>query len=242
MFVFHQHTAVHPSSVNYYRNETSEKGTMGRQIISFSEKRQNMSIVGQAPGQVYLVSCTQLDPMTFVLFGAHSLEATDRGFICDDWLPVVGNVDALDNIRQLKSLLEGCLLRVFEGIHMISGRSNKNLVKVARRARDIDEDESGDEEEESLPAKDMKLSIVEMKDLDDITHDIVCILDRYSEEHVRFLSRRASRAGTPQGSPSMGAMRLPGPSTWRSGTSTPYNMPTDSRPATPSRLTVPRER
>jgi hypothetical protein len=178
--------------------------------------------------------------MTFVLFGAHGLDATDRGFICDDWLPVVGNVDALDNIRQLKVLLEGCLLRVFEGILVGSNRTSTTILKSVRRARDIDESESGEEDDGT--SRDMKLSKAEIKELDTSTHDLVRILDRYSEEHMRYLSRRASRVGTPQGSPSLGTLRLPGSFSggWRSGTATPYNVPYDSRPTTPSRLAIPR--
>ena len=245
LIILLQHTAVHPSSVNHHKNEAAETDTSDRQIVCFSEKRQNLSLVNQAPGPVYLVGCTQLDPMTYVLFGTRNLEASDRGFICDDWLPIVGNVDALDNIRQLKVLLEGCLLRVFEGVHMNSHRTNRNLVKVSRRARDIDEDESGDEDEST--SEDMGLTSAEVKDLDNITHDLVRILDRYSEEHIRSLSRHGSRSGTrsssrtKQGSPSLGSLRLPGASSGprRSGTSTPYNMSYDSRPTTPSRLSIP---
>ena len=178
--------------------------------------------------------------MAFVLFGAHRLDATDRGFICDDWLPVVGNVDALDNIRHLKTLLEGCLLRVFEGVLIGSHRTSKVVLKSVHRARDIDESESGEEEEDR--SRDMRLSKTEIKELDASTHDLVRILDRYSEEHMRMLSKRASRMGMPQGSPSFNTLRLPGSSSggWRSGTSTPYNLPHDSRPSTPSRLAVPR--
>ena len=192
-------------------------------------------MVGQAPGQLYLVGCTRLDPMSYMLFGAHSITVEERGLECDDWLPIVGNIDALDNIQRLKTYLEGCLLRVFEGVYYQGRRSSRNTV-VARRAKDIEEEHESDDEDDR-EVTNPNLSSAEMKDLDFITQNVVRILNRYADERHEIQSRRNSRPATPMGSPALGSLRLPGPSSGRrSGTATPYYHPYDSRPATPSRL------
>lgn len=46
-----------------------ETNVTEKQTFAFLEKGQNLSVVGQAPGQMYLVGCTRLDHMTRVLFG-----------------------------------------------------------------------------------------------------------------------------------------------------------------------------
>ncbi|KAH8120327.1 hypothetical protein DFH11DRAFT_54456 [Phellopilus nigrolimitatus] len=185
---------------------------------------------------MYLVGCTRLDLMTYVLFGAHNLRATEYGLECDDWLPMVGNIDALDDVRRLKLLMENCMLRVFEGIrHMRGSRRpvpNNKYVPPFARVRDIDEDESG--VDAAQDEKQGPLSPEEIKELDAFTSSIARILDRYAEEQRRYQSRKNSRPATPTLTPSMAARGLPG-SGWRSGTSTPLRY--DSRPSTPSRLT-----
>lgn len=189
---------------------------------------------------MYLVGCTRLDPMTYVLFGAYNLVASDNGLECDEWLPIVGNSETLDDIRRLKALMEGCMLRVFEGINinMKSQRAHptpgRYIPPFARSARDNYEDESGDEDDQS--AKDRPLSSTEIKQLDQFTSGIVRILDRYAEERHVPQSRRNSRPATPTLTPSMASRGLPpigGGGGWRSGTSTPRY---GSRPGTPSRL------
>lgn len=179
--------------------------------------------------------------MTYVLFGAYNLVATVNGLECDEWLPIVGNSDTLDDIRRLKLLMEGCMLRVFEGINisMKGQRSHstagKYIPPFARRTRDNNEDESGDEDDQS--GKDMPLQAKEIKELDDFTGNIVRILDRYADERRVLQSRRNSRPATPTLTPSMAPKGLPplsgGGSGWRSGASTPRY---GSRPGTPSRL------
>ncbi|KLO14452.1 P-loop containing nucleoside triphosphate hydrolase protein [Schizopora paradoxa] len=231
--------AIHPSSVNHRKREKTESDIIygEKQIFAFAEKRQNLSVTGQAPGQVYLVGCSRLDPMSYMLFGAYNTVASERGLICDEWLPIIGNVGALDDVRDLKSRLEGCMLRVFEGIHHSRQRSSRNII-LARRAREVEEDEAEDDVESSFDAmKNPSLSSTEVKELDTITQDVVRILNRYADERKETMSRRNSRPVTPIGSPALNSLRLPGPQSGRrSGTSTPYYQNYDSRPATPSRL------
>lgn len=154
---------------------------------------------------------------------------------CDEWLPIVGRQDALDEVERLKRLMDACMLRVFEGI--IVGRARRSPFNTTARI-DEREDESEDEDE---GARQIPLSDNEIKELDLMTRDIVRILNHYSMYRVAVQSRTNSRPGTPMDSPSGFIKGLPpllgGGS--RSGFSTPHNIhgsAYSSRPSTPSRL------
>ena len=54
-----------------------------------------------------------------MLFGASNLKVTESGLECDNWLPIVGNVSALDDVERLKEVLDLSLLRVFEGLESL---------------------------------------------------------------------------------------------------------------------------
>ncbi|KAI0001621.1 hypothetical protein BJV77DRAFT_5170 [Russula vinacea] len=104
---------------------------------------------GNAP--MYLATTTRLDPMTFVLFGAYQIAVTAQGLECDEWLPIVGNVYALDDIQKLKSMMEACMSRIFEGLAMRRTRFSLRTAAVSPR----EEEESGDEEDAERTAKTM---------------------------------------------------------------------------------------
>lgn len=200
------------------------------------EKRQNLTIVGQATPSIYLVTTTRLDPLTYILFGAYHLEVTRRGLECDQWLPIVGNVDCLDDLERLKVLMESCMLRVFQGIIKAQTKRQTRFRQIRRDER---ENESGDEDEEV--GTDSALTQTEIRELDFMTTDIVRILDNYNDFRVANQSRHNSRPGTPMGSPLWPSSRLPPIGNSRSGYSTPRgNGPSGlsyySRPSTPSRL------
>jgi small subunit ribosomal protein S24e len=180
-----------------------------KQLYAFMEKRQNAT-TSSSP-QTNLVTTTRLDPLTYMLFGAYKLQVTERGLDCDGWLPIVGNLDALDDIQRLKTLMESSMLRVFEGITMSRRQSRAANLPVLPREEEP-ESEADDED-----IKDLSLSREEVKELDFLTRDIVRILNRFSDERMLSQSRQSSRPATPYG---------------RSGFSTPGNA---SRPATPSR-------
>ncbi|KAG6857567.1 hypothetical protein H0H87_000166 [Tephrocybe sp. NHM501043] len=219
-------TFIHPSSVNHRKREPSDQDSSGeKQLFAFTEKRQNIS-TGSSNAQTFLVTTTRLDPMTYMLFGAYKLEVTERGLECDNWLPIVGNLDALDDVQILKTLMEACMLRVFEGITM-GRRHRRGTIQVMPR----EEAESGDEDED----RDFSLSRDEVKELDLMTRDVVRILNRYSDERMASQSRQNSRPATPIGSPSVQPTRVPGSI---SGYSTPTfgGSAFNSRPGTPSRL------
>jgi hypothetical protein len=199
-------------------------------MYAYAEKRQNLSTGSAA--SMFLVTTTRLDPMTYVLFGAYEIQVTERGLDCDGWLPIVGNIDALDDVQRLKMLMEACMLRVFEGIVM--GRQKRNwrdMVPILPR-----EEAEAESDDDDL-RKDYSLSAEEIRELDLLTRDIVGILNRYSEERITTQSRHNSRPGTPMDSPAFSSLKLPSFGS-RSGYSTPYNIGStyNSRPGTPSRL------
>ncbi|KAF8168095.1 hypothetical protein B0H34DRAFT_646123 [Crassisporium funariophilum] len=225
---------IHPSSVNHRKRELPVDGPPAdeKQLYAFAEKRRNDSTGSGAT--TFLVTTTRLDPLTYILFGAYNVQVVERGLECDDWLPVVGDVNTLDDVQRLKTYMESCMLRVFEGITMSRLRRGQNRAVVPREEED-DEFESGDEGENM---RDYTLSRQEVKELDFMTRDVVNILNRYSDERISTQSRTNSRAGTPvgtpMGSPSWTNSRLPGGSGSVSGYSTPNHF--QSRPGTPSRL------
>ena len=236
-----QTTLIHPSSLNNRKRDVSvnsqEGKIIGKQIIAYAEKRQNISMAGSSGhAPMYLATTTRLDPMTFVLFGAYQISVTAQGLECDEWLPIVGNVDALDDLQNLKSMMEACMSRVFEGLAMRRTRGSIRTAAVSPR----EEEESGDEEDTRENRKPDFLSTQEVKDLDYLTKCIVRILNQYAEERMEAQSRTNSRPATPVDSPIYGSAKLPSLGT-RSGTSTPYGVRSNynSRPGTPSRLSRP---
>jgi hypothetical protein len=229
---------IHPSSLNNRKRDASTGSQEGRvidkQIIAYGEKRQNISMAGSSGNApMFLVTTTRLDPMTFVLFGAYQIAVTAQGLECDEWLPIVGNIYALDDIQKLKSMMEACMSRVFEGLAMQRSRFPVRRAAVSPR----EEEESGDEEDTRENRKNSSLSTEEVKDLDYLTRGIVGVLNHYAEERMEAQSRSNSRPATPTDSPSYGNAKLPFLGT-RSGTSTPYGVRSayNSRPGTPSRL------
>jgi small subunit ribosomal protein S24e len=224
-------TFIHPSSVNHRKREVFDKDAIPteKQLCAFTEKRQNLS---NGSSNMFLVTTTRLDPMTYVLFGAYEIEVTEQGLECDGWLPIVGNVDGLDDIQRLKTLMEACMLRVFEGIMM--GRQKRQLRDMMpippREEAEADDDDSNS-------TRDYSLSSLEIRELDLMTRDIVRILNRYSEERIATQSQHNSQPGTPMGSPAFASLKLPSIGS-RSGYSTPYhtNSAFSSRPGTPSRF------
>ncbi|CAE6412163.1 unnamed protein product, partial [Rhizoctonia solani] len=190
---------IHPGSVNHRKRQAIDQHKdlveMGeRELFAFAEKTRNAAQPNQG-GQLFLRNCTRLDPMTYMLFGAYNLVVTPQGLECDDWMSVTGNIDALDDLRRLKSMMEGCMLRVFDGI---CGRMNSRDKDYRSRFRLKDERVSGTDEE--VGAQGTPLSPKEVRELDYLTGDIVRILNRYSEERLsRQDSRWNSRPGTPSG-------------------------------------------
>ena len=230
-----QQVFIHPSSVNHRKKEMSPPDTTLRrekQILAFAEKRQNISVVANNP-QKFIVTTTRLDPMSYMLFGAYNIQVAGRGLECDEWLPIVGNQAALDQISRLKEAMDLCFLRVYEGIVMAK-RNRHGRIILRPEEKEEESDDEGDGAGQTHE-RDLSLSSTEMGEFEDITRNLAYILNQYSHERIASQSVTNSRPGTPVDSPYFGLSRLP---SMRSGTSTPYNIGSafNSRPGTPSRL------
>ena len=215
---------IHPSSVNNWRRDNVDQ-TEERHLFAFADKRRNESTGSSAT--TFLVTTTRLDPLTYILFGAHNVDVVERGLECDNWLPIVGDVNILDDIQRLKTFMEASMLRVFEGIAM--SRVRKGQALHVRPREEESESESWDEEDSK---KNYSLSPQEVGELDYMTRDVVNILNRHNADRIANQSRQQSRAATPLVSPSWQNSRPSGGSV--SGYSTPNHF--YSRPGTPSRL------
>lgn len=224
---------IHPSSVNNRKRESEADPQGEKQLIAYAEKRQNVSTAGAsaATAQKTLVTTTRLDPLTYILFGAYNITVTERGLECDDWLPIVGSIEALDDLQRLKYLMEACMLRVFEGITFARHRQQTSRLRAPQGTRRDDEKEDESDDDDDDENRDKSLTLTEIKEFDHFTQNIVRVLNRYADERIATQSRHNSRPGTPMGSPSFGLSALPSSGGgWRSGASTPFNI---SRAGTP---------
>jgi small subunit ribosomal protein S24e len=168
---------IHPSSVNNWRRENVDQTTEERHLFAFADKRRNESTGSSAT--TFLVTTTRLDPLTYILFGAHNVDFVERGLECDNWLPIAGHPNILDDIRRLKTYMEASMLRVFEGIAM--SRLRRGQALPVRSREDDSESESWDEEDSN---KNYSLSPQEVGELDYMTRDVVNILNRHSEDRI----------------------------------------------------------
>lgn len=223
---------IHPSSVTHTKREDADdEGNVYRdkQVIAYADKRQNLSMANSGPGQTFLMGCTRVDPMAYIIFGSHEIQMTRDALECDGWLPIGGNLDTLEQVRHMKVLFESSMQRVFEGIIM-----SKASERSSYRRRYDTLGNGAENEADDLGDVDSKraLSSREKQELDFLARDLVRILEKAGEERLISQSRRNSRPATPLDSPRM-APRSFG---FRSGTSTPNYLAHNSRPATPSRL------
>lgn len=227
---------IHPSSVNNRKRELAQTeqsedkdknvAVEEKQLYAFSEKRRNDTMGGSAT--TFLVATTRLDPLVYILFGAHNVEVVQGGLECDDWLPIKGDLRTLDDIWRLKTSMEAAMLRVFEGILMSRQWGKSNLHILPREA----EDEAEWEDEDDM--RNYSLSKDEVRDLDEMTSALVNLLNAYSDERIATQSVHNSRAGTPVGSPFLNSGRqLSSSAGPASGRTTPFYQ---SRPGTPSRF------
>lgn len=190
-----------------------------KQLYAYGEKRRNDTVGSQAA--TFLVAATRLDPLVYILFGAHNVEVVQGGLECDDWLPIKGDSRTLDDIWLLKTSMEASMLRVFEGITMNRQWEGGKFHVLPRESEDESEWESGDEDEDRT--RNYSLSREEMRDLDGMTSSLVSLLNSYSAERIATQSAHSSRAATPMSFSSTSRLS-------RSGYSTPYSQ---SRPGTP---------
>ncbi|KAF9076296.1 hypothetical protein BDP27DRAFT_1314204 [Rhodocollybia butyracea] len=215
-----KNTMVHPSSVNHPKHAELNKQEFSRQeLVAFGEKRRNVS--ANSGSSTFLVNTNRLESLVYALFGANTLQKDDQGLLLDDWINIVGSLDTLDDVYDLRHALDSCMTRVFEGIVM-GRRKHRNLAVLPRE----DTSESGDDAIDET--KDYSLSQVEVKELDLLSRDVVNILTQYDAERQAYA--RTTTPTTPRDN--YHAFTRPGnPLAYNSGYSTPQ-----TRPGTPSTL------
>ncbi|CAO1621139.1 unnamed protein product [Parajaminaea phylloscopi] len=227
---FHDKTCfIHPSSVchlKHTKNKEDEIQPGEKELLVYGEKTQNVSQLGQqgaggrggGPPQTLLRTVTRLDPLTYILFGAGTTRHVSQGVMCDDWLPIKGHFQALDDVEHLKSVMDASMLRVFEGIVEANRpparrpRSNepKRDIKSSAEQGQDDWDAPGPEADESVPTgvagddglgdrSDLSLSPREVAEFEELTKGIVTVLNRYAAERQSSLdvSRSSTRPGSP---------------------------------------------
>ncbi|GJJ09692.1 hypothetical protein Clacol_003916 [Clathrus columnatus] len=183
-------TIIHPSSINSSRlNDPDEEPFQERQIIAFTEQRQNIT-VGLGNPAPSLVGTSRIEALHYILFGAYHLRATRQGLECDGWVPIVAPQDTLDSIHQLRTLTDQCMLRVYEGISH-SGR--KHHIKGTSVTAPVDDFKENPGSNRHSPIRNYQLNATEVQELDFLTRDLVRILDKFNHERRNISSgRRAS--------------------------------------------------
>ncbi|PWN54490.1 P-loop containing nucleoside triphosphate hydrolase protein [Violaceomyces palustris] len=214
---------IHPSSVchlKHTKNKEHDTQPGERELFAFGEKIRNTSMQtsgSSGNAMTMLRSCTRLDPLTYMLFGAFDVRVTNSGVECDAWLPITGNLEALDDIERLKAIMDVVMLRVFEGIGKRPRRQNQSGGASYRSQQQVsswDEvnqaaDEGGEDPEAYGDRTDLSLSPQEIEEFERLTTRVVKVLDAYAQDRASSASRGSTRPTTPAGSgyttPSFGA-------------------------------------
>ncbi|PWZ01808.1 P-loop containing nucleoside triphosphate hydrolase protein, partial [Testicularia cyperi] len=189
---------MHPSSVchtKYTKHKPYDAANLGeKEIFAFSEKIRNASGAAGNNANTMLRGCTRLDPLTYMLFGASEVRVLGDGVECDFWLPITGNMDALDNLEKLRSIMDVIMLRVFEGIGKRSNQDRRRGQGGANGdSRTVeDEDEGGEDEDDWADRTDLSLSPQEISEFEHMTQAIVRVLDGYAQERGWVSSSRGS--------------------------------------------------
>ena len=166
------------ASVNHPRMTNKEKEYAGERDLYAYQAKTTSSATNRAPPM--LRGVTKLDPMTFMLFGANQLRPSpEGGMICDDWLPIKGDFSALDDVERFKTILNICMLRVFEAIEP----ENTSTVSATMK----------------------KLTEREAKEFEQLA-TAVQILEQYSEERYEDLNPRAAAPSSFYDSKSIGLL------------------------------------
>ena len=185
---------VHPSSVCHYKYEGGQRAHLpkGSEVLMYGEKSRNVSSGAQGASPTFLRSCTRIDPLAFMLFGASDARVVADGLECDGWLPVTGYFDALDNAERLKAAMDLCMLRVFEGIGKRRQRQDTNVAILQQDAAEqsaanelaMPPSVSWDSDDETIDAAntDRSLSPREIEEIEQLTSGVVRVLDAYATE------------------------------------------------------------
>lgn len=215
---------IHTSSVCHLKHSKGKEDEVQpgeKELYTYAEKTMNTSHLSpNAPVQTMLKSVTRLDPVVYLLFGTNSIRQASQGVMCDQWLPIKGDFQALDDIERLKSVMDASLLRIFEGIVEAGrppeveiqavGSSSGGVGPVSGTDGTWDECEiSGEVAERGagvdssvVPDAAVDRRMLEWKEVEEfeiLTKGIVGILERHCAE--RLSSLIASRSSTRPTSP-----------------------------------------
>jgi HrpA-like RNA helicase len=246
---------IHPSSVchlKHTKGKEDETQAGEREIFAFADKTRNVSNLGGPGGggggvpPAMLKTVTRLDPLTYMIFGTNSIKPVNEGIICDDWLPVRGYFEALDDVEILKHVMDASMLRIFEGIGKTrqSERSRQraapaqpsrsapapmddwDAVDTAHNEDGPDEysyrDGNTDTGAHGMPTEfgnrsDLSLSPREIEEFEHLTTGIVRALDHYASDRGQALSNAGSRNVTRPASPNGVGLNLNGHNSYGGG-------------------------
>lgn len=158
-----QRAIIHPSSVNTVVG--SERKNEMSILLGYLEKRNNP---GSGSVQPFLSNTTYIPPLVYLLFGSHKQELGKKRIRCDNWIIFETGDDAEDVLR-LRQYLNRALLRFFAGVAL-----------TGQRPLYADQDS----DDESPPVQ--PLSDTEKRELLFLCRDVVRILDKYTEERLKF--------------------------------------------------------
>lgn len=170
---------IHASSVcsAKFQPDKSKLPFVDRDIYAFSEK---VHSAGQSTtlggATTFMRTCTHIDPLSYMLFGASEVQASSNGLECDAWLPLTGDYDALDGVERIKAVMDACLLRVLEGIRCSHARAPSSKLYESHALSDHDDDP------DSATHPIRPLSVNEERELETFTAGIVDMLDHYKME------------------------------------------------------------
>lgn len=178
-------------------------------LYAFVEKTRNLAPgAKESSAQIVIRQTTELDPLTYMLFGSHDLGASQEAvgksrLLADSWLSVEGESSALQVVQRLKSYLNTSMLRVFEGLSRSLGQSRESRIDRSRNSVDVaeqgssvirgdneDGDDVSDDEKEVEEGDDETDRVVqplfpaEIKELGFLTTDVVRVLDAYAAERT----------------------------------------------------------
>ena len=170
---------IHASSVcsARFQPDKSKLPFVDRDIYAFSEKVHSAPQSATLGGATtFMRTCTHIDPLSYMLFGASEVQASSNGLECDAWLPLTGDYDALDGVERIKAVMDACLLRVLEGIQCSHVRAPSSKLSESYSLSDNDEDT------DSTANSIRPLSVNEERELETFTAGIVDMLDHYKME------------------------------------------------------------
>lgn len=143
--------------------------------------------------------------------------------VCDEWLPITGSLDSLDDLQRLRNTFDQTMLRVFEGLSH-AGQAGRPAYGNQRQynppptrwdGQEHESDDDDDDEENNNNQQQSKkrrirnapLDANELNEVHRLTSAITAILDEYAAERDPTMSRAVTRPSSPRMSTRPGTPR-----------------------------------